>query len=660
MNKYLIFSFLFIFSSVTIQAEENYWQKNFGINPTCGEKPFDIKTLSEIAASDDVKDINDFNAKIPEGVMQGFTFVTSSQSLHRGEGDGQVSALWPRVLRFSADAKIIMSYVCHPENKTYNKVEVLYYNDDQDKFETVSYDLSKKSKSDHRVKYNQQSCKRCHSYQNEINGEVSLKPIWQGYSTWSDCKEGQGISVFGGFDDYATEYRMPGYGSPSDNPNKCKLKDYEEFAKKQAEYFKQFKDLQKDNPCFSSLPWPKLQSNEDAPTKNTGATNSKSAFLKMFGSRYGEADKEGLSVDSKQEVIDAYPYRTLSRTPLGNLSVRTNLRITKALSQLNARRIFKQIKASPEYEKLKHLLAAESVGCLRPKEKELYEQILGEKIEIIPNGRKSKLSGVDMRTWDYNPLLFAFGKKIGMEAGDWSLNFNSKDDPAFHSAVYGRGQEREELDIFSIVSGLIFKDVTGNNSFLSDDKYIYGDNYKCIDDINPEISRTRSNRSTKSYGFTCRFLRGDAIEHAINYIPKQKDNCVEKIDLIDEAKNEAVDFKKSIDEILQTGDELAVERGKKLVNNHQKGKCVLCHSPKNPTQLMRLPDDLLFIPSEKNSQEEKEKAKALLRVRLAEGDFEAYLSERVLKGEMPLGSADDLEQNEREDIIRYLNQLAED
>lgn len=656
MNKHLISSFLFIFSSVTIQAEENHWQKNFGINPTCSEKPFDIKALSEIAASDDVEDINDFNAKIPDGVLQKFTLITSSQSLHRGEGEGQVSALWPRVLRFSADGKIVMSYVCHPKNKTYNKVEVLFYNDDQDKFETVSYDLSKKSKSDHRVEYNQQSCKRCHSYQNEINGEVSLKPIWQGYHTWSDCKDGQGISVYGGFDDEMIGHRNRTNSSEVLNPNGCSERQDLEFGERQKEYFRQFKNLQKDNPCFSKLPWPRYVPNKSLPPflETNGFMEE---VFEFFTRKYAKINKPFLLEKEKKDLVDAYPYRDATKVSWITLPQRTNLHFTKALSQLNARRIFKQIKASPEYEKLKHLLAAESVGCLRPKDKELYEQILGGKMEIV-SSKRSEFSGGDMRSWDYNPLLYAFGKKIGMVAGDWSLNFNSKNDPTFRSAIYGKGQGQEELDIFTIVSGLIFNDVTGKNSFLSTDKHYYGLDFQCIDNINPEISSNDYNNEIEKYNFfECRKFRSRAIEHAMSYISKNHQNCNEKV-IGTEAETKTIDLKKEIDEILHVGDDLAIERGKKLVNDHQKGKCVLCHSPNNPTQLMRLPDDLLFIPSEKNSQEEKDKAKALLRVRLKEGDFEAYLSERVLKGEMPLDSAEELDQNEREDIIRYLNFLS--
>ncbi|MBY0413583.1 MAG: hypothetical protein K2Q18_05435, partial [Bdellovibrionales bacterium] len=103
----------------------------FGIRADCSEIPTDMDELGIIATKS--KNMVDFLKNIPQGTLQGFTFVTNSLSLHRGkkdkDGEGQVSPMWPRVLRSSADGKLTVSFVCDPKNPTFGRVEIIHFDD---------------------------------------------------------------------------------------------------------------------------------------------------------------------------------------------------------------------------------------------------------------------------------------------------------------------------------------------------------------------------------------------------------------------------------------------------------------------------------------------------------------------------------------------------
>ena len=165
------------------------------VRADCTELPIKYEEL--VSRANDPKTTNslDFLKSLPQGTMQTFTFVHDSKSLQK-EG---VDKLWPRVIRLSADAKLMFSYTCNPSAKTYNTVEVIRFDESTASYRFTEFDFRlgffKK-----KVKEDPASCLSCHSPDKKY---LDPRPIWQMYSTWD--------GVYGGNDDHFDSYQDGGY-----------------------------------------------------------------------------------------------------------------------------------------------------------------------------------------------------------------------------------------------------------------------------------------------------------------------------------------------------------------------------------------------------------------------------------------------------------------
>lgn len=632
--------------------------------PNCLEKKTTIRALESIAKNS--KNQQEFLDKIPKGSLQTFTFVTRTQSLHKGQGEGAVSDLWPRVLRFSNDGKIVISYVCNEKNETYGTVETLFFNDDKQKFETVSFDFRDKSKEEgSKIKFNQQSCTSCHSYQNKINNEISIKPIFHEYNNWFDCDDNSGISFYGGQDDFVFNTGVQRgnllsklLGDNNSKINGCDKENLKTMFNGRNNRFQQFKELQKNNPCFSSLPWkkdPKID--KEKLEKKRKEYLEQNIFEKVFSSiEYTDSEKEYLKYRD-------YPYRgrNLDRDGQRNLNQRVNLKLTKTLSSLNARRLFKLISDSDSFSRIKYLLAMEASGCNMELNTGLRNQV---SFPIIKNEKSKELSeslerfdGTKGRLKELYPILYSLGKDIGLEDGDWSLRYNDKNNLRFNSVIDLNGGER---DIADVVAGMIYHEVVMKEGiskkpiFGSGYGKYWGENFKCLDNIIPENNYPEafSNGHEIRNESLCRQLWE---KHNLVHTRFNDDQI--GCEQLDKSKKEKLSLEKELKELVKLDKWESIKRGKSLVNNMKKGKCIFCHSPNFSDAAMNLPGNLLFIPSESATKDNQKIAISLLKARADEGGFVSHIKDKLDTKQMPLGTAYDLNDQDRVDILNYLGSL---
>lgn len=592
---------------------------SYGIEPTCNESKVSIDRLSEIASDSNVQSIEEFLQSLPVNSFQAFTFVTNSESLQKGFGENKVSPLWPRVIRFSADAKIVMSYVCHPENPSYNSVEVLFFNDKMKKFETASFDF-KSNTENNRVKFNQSSCLGCHSYQNKINGNLSLKPNWGEYAVWGDCKDDRGYTVYGAFDDQIGQRKGRLPTSPDKNGYSCTQKEDGVYAKLQKKQYLKFKEFQKENPCYSLLPWPKY--NE---IKNTRRNSTQ--YLNEF---------------------QTYPYRASSEksTSYGTFGYgnRPNLRLTTSLSLLNAQRIFGLLKESPKYKLGKLLISMEALECSSVDK--IRRRNIPFKIERPRTNSSSKYrSGSD--PFVDTPILISYAMDAGMVPGDFSLAFNTKDSAVFRAAIYSEYKKGRESSIQHVVQNLVLKETIGRSLFQTQTSRYYGQNYQCVDEIVPSLQAKAFEPNFFNKSRLCSNLAKQYNRELSRFQPPAPSNA----GVTRKVKKKKVDD--YINKFLNNVDEEAIKEGELLVRDRTKGKCLACHNSKSPERIMNLPENLNFIPSEDDINSKSKTYKEFKR-RMTDKNFVEKLRDKVESGNMPLNSGDDLLPEERQRVLEYL------
>lgn len=551
MNFNFILLIVFnIYSNFAIAEDIRQNQPILGVRPNCSEVPISMDALNSIAT--DSADMLDFLNKIPEGSLQGFTFITNSLSLHRGKkdknGEGQVSPMWPRVLRSSIDSKITISFVCDPKNPTYGKIEIMHFDDSTKEFKMTEYDLSaklKSSNSESRIHKNPTSCIQCHAG-STINNVVSLKPNWPEYFQWSDCKENRDIQMYGGNDDemdiHTFRTPLPSGGTV----NNCNNEDFEKSNKIEKENFLKFKEMQKDNPCFKTLPWIKKLSEDDL---------------------------------KRDPSLKYYPYTTSSGfNPLFPLaSVSPNGRLTEAYSTLMSERILRLFKDNPDYEKVKYLLAMEAINCKIPSD--MNSEILSSNSANDPQ--------------DYsNPLLNRFANHVGLKAKDWTMKFLETENPNYETGV---------LPISQNLGGEIIRDLQSTNpafkNIPTDGKGRFTKPSACFNTLKGISSAGQE---------WCPILLN---EHKKNLL--QIKNTTGPCDSDNKLNSPQINEKivPAIEKIITRLDQDSKVRGKKLVEADSKGKCVMCHTASSEL----LPANLRFIPSD--SDKDKEKSITLIKSR---------------------------------------------
>ncbi len=155
--------------------------------------------------------------------------------------------------------------MCDPNNPNYGKVEVISADPKTGALSTAEWNFSAGVSPDHRVETNPQKCLGCHSA-TSVNDEPRLKYNWPDYPHWTDCKQNRGIQTYGGFDDVI---EMPSEGPRrqrqqymfTDGTGKpgydCTAEEDRAAMEREIRDFQKFRSVQKENPCFSTLPWPK-------------------------------------------------------------------------------------------------------------------------------------------------------------------------------------------------------------------------------------------------------------------------------------------------------------------------------------------------------------------------------------------------------------------
>ncbi|HXH32603.1 MAG TPA: hypothetical protein VNJ01_17530 [Bacteriovoracaceae bacterium] len=385
----------------------------------CSEKILSYQALKQIAQSKSVTNQLEFLKAIPPDTLQTFTFSFESQS---AQGAG-VSREFPGVIRTSNDGKVMLRYTCDPSKPTYNKVEVMAFDDASKRFKLVSFDFSKASAPPkHRVQENPRSCLKCHNPGGE-NAPVDPRPNWASYPNWKGL-----------------------YGSEDDS---FKTYDGSENAalEKQKEDFLSFRLKQKNNPCYSSLPWPKNDPDLLAP----------------------------YSADRKSEDV----------------SLRPNLQITKTQCVLAANRLARKISEVPEYKYLKYSLAMRSLDCGQWKSGQISSIVPGVKLYDVEE-RMDLAPIADPRFKESYTTTYQVGKHLGLTDADWSLNFNSPDDPSFRCPITNvPSVYRTNLlvGVGDIASGILLGDLSKELKGLSasvlmstPEKEDGRGNYSCLDE----------------------------------------------------------------------------------------------------------------------------------------------------------------------------------
>ncbi|MBY0415982.1 MAG: cytochrome c [Bdellovibrionales bacterium] len=609
-----------------------------GIRADCSEIPTNMDELGVIAQKSN--NMVDFLNKIPQGSLQGFTFVTNSLSLHRGkkdkDGEGIVSPMWPRVLRSSADGKLTVSFVCDPKNPTFGKVEIIHFDDKEKEFKTTEFDFGHPSgpavPPTNRIHKDPVSCISCHAG-SEINGKVSLKPNWPEYFQWSDCRKNRGIQFYGGNDD---NMGIGSFRVKYDNKNGCSAKENEIATALEKSNYKKFRQMQKGNECFNSLPWPKNP-------------KPKSSGSKDFSRRW-TYDYYPYS-DSGQDVVEGFDS---TGEGLQNYALRTNLRFTDTYSHLMSQRIANLLKKNSNYDIVKYLLVMEQAGCVvSPSElKAVNELIPGSKLKLAPEAGATDSESS-------TPLLFSFAKMAGLNKKDWTMEFQEK-----KSTDYSAGMPNTvtfdsdfsgDLTINRVVAGEILKDISKDDEKIAASSKgkitrgvteFFGNRFSCIDDLGGGINNQIDSPSGVKF---CNDLRS-ANKNNIAKVKEIQENCTDckKISLPEVKRDLANTIEKTVEKL--SADQIA--RGKKLVEADSRGKCVTCHS----ASVDLLPKDFRFIPSETDPK--KKESVAVMRAR--KNEIADKLNNRLIKTKTmpppPLGS--ELSDQDRADVNAYLLNLA--
>ncbi|MDO9181121.1 MAG: cytochrome c, partial [Bacteriovorax sp.] len=632
------------FSSDAIIERKN---APMGIRADCTEMPTNMVELESIAKNS--SDMLDFLKKIPEGSLQGFTFVTNSLSLHRGakdsNGDGEVSPMWPRVLRSSIDGKTTISFVCDEKNPTFGKVEIIHFDDKDKEFKTTEFDFGhpnvKINAPQNRIKHNPTSCIACHNG-SELNGKKSLKPNWGEYYQWSDCKENRGIQMYGGNDDNLTtaEHHYRDINVSLYSSKKCSNEEYKKQTVLEGNNFEKFRKLQKDNPCFNTLPW-------------ADATKDQNSFESNFDYEsypYAENPQMKYAPSLKKNDMDEFG--------IMNYSLRPNLRFTDTYSHLLAQQISNNLKKNSDYEVVKYLLVMEQAKC------EITKKEINNINSILPNFQLS--ANYDGNTYlDKSKFLAQFAKHAGLKPVDWTMEFQEKKNSDYNAGMPSISSERD-LFIPDVVGGEILKDMGKSNPAMStfaaknvsrSVTRVFGEKFSCIDDLGggvvdkvtyDPITYKPILRTQATDTDLCKALRRENDLNIIKLRNSRKNQIL--CDRPNVTVNEKIkNLDQKVDNVISVMMDDKVNRGKKLIETDSKGKCVLCHSASAEI----LPKELRFIGSEQDPK--KMESLAVLQKRKKE--ITNKLEHHLIKEKTMPPMANELTDEDRDDVKAYLMNL---
>lgn len=503
-----------------------------GVRPDCSEIPFSYSDLTKLASDPRIKNQQDFLNALPEGTLQTFTFAFKSES---AQGPG-VSEEFPGIIRMSEDGKLMIRYTCDPSKPTYNRVEMMTWDDNTDRFKMVSMDFGKRTGSGPHIEENPALCLKCHNPGGE-NAPVDPRPNWQQYDQWDGFYGSQDDT----FNAHTGGESIPGHRAVTE----------EESAKQKADYLK-FREKQKDNPCYSTLPWPK-----------------------------GEVENG-----------DIYPYAVQGRQL--DYVRRPNLKITDVQSHLSAQRLARKFKERPEFNLIKYALAMNTLGCSQ------YEDGMITKVmpEVTPKGG-STYGGFPDPTQGPNEftLHYNVGKAMGMRPQDWTMHFN-QDDKAFYNGSipndYNHSDVTRDLTIADLMQAEIAKstveEIPATSDFMRTTRGVkntFGERFACIDDLGGAAYVSPNDAPSKNFNAetqVCQELASAQKNLEENILPPliarrnleemraQRENaCRVRDNALDE---NVTDVMKVALAASQEGQAPDPERGKQLVTTI----CMQCHT----------------------------------------------------------------------------------
>ncbi|MFZ4713298.1 MAG: c-type cytochrome [Bacteriovoracaceae bacterium] len=610
-----------------------------GIRPDCSELPYSVEDLVSIANDKSVTDINGFLEKIPQGAMQSFTLVANSLSAQKGEGDSRVRPEYPRVLRTTMDGKVTMSYTCDPKSETYGNVEIIYFDDASKKLKTMSLKINaaQGEGSGKRVERNPESCLKCHS-NGKVNEEPFIKYNWQEYFVWGDCKENRSTVVYGMDDDGMKQnevrYRKSSHRDLA--PKDCNKADNKAAHNRQIEQYKNFRIQQKDNPCYSQLPWPKQQNPQLKNELGLGYND-----YSMYPYAAGSPQTFYTSQKDKRYILD---YRQ-----------RTNLRFNDTYGHLLSKSIAGAISKNPNYAKVKNILLQQLLGCIsaRKGKKEIQKYLPDFKLLSHKGHKYDEASG--------SRLLFSFGAYAGLQPGDWTMNFGNKDVSSYRAAIANQRNIIGDLQITDVVAGELLAEAGKNdlelqklapNGFTSKGvEDFFGKSFSCLDELGGGI-KAEVKKQEMCY----------LLEERQKKVIANKNDCVE-CDNNDLEKNTNQketklysNFLKSMKEIKDQSFKDSVKRGETLLHNKEFG-CISCHSYSNKSDITRS-DPYAFIPNKDTDTKVQEASSKIWVDRNKDPAFFAQIKDKILVTKsMPYVGGEKLSQQDREDLVNYLENM---
>jgi cytochrome c2 len=590
-----------------------------GVRPDCSEKSFSVDQLESLAKDSKIKSTVDLLNSLPADTFQTFTLVTNSKSAQRGTGENVVSEEYPRVLRTSADGKITFSYTCDPKSTTYNTVEVMYFDDKSRQMKTMSIDF--KQQDNHRVGHNDQKCLTCHAT-TQADGSKSIKPIWPEYFQWGGCDGVNTINMYGSNDDSMNPEDFRYGGNRNQEYKGCSTQALIDRQKKEVESFKKFKEKnlgtgENNNPCYSTLPW----------AKPTGPEKSQYDPAKYPNYPYS-ADKKDTRGGGNDDELENY-------------YLRPNLKFTEMYARLNAKRIAGIVEKSRNYDRIKYFLGLEASGCLKPEDEKDINRLLP--------GLKYTFKAKDMDGYSDprrgSPLLYEYGKSIGLTDADWTLEFMGND-PTYNAAIPRKaldegGPGGSDTGMAEVAGGEIVSLIgqtdpvvqpTIKDAFTRGTEEGFGPQWSCIDDLGGAVRDGFQGEERP----LCGSLRNSLNEYLKTAQPDCETNSTKSAPL------------KLADDMGNVSDELdkdQVKKGAEIVKN----RCYMCHQAGKSDENEL--SDLAFFPSSNSSKKTKENLSNRLNSRVMPN------VEGLLKnGEMP-ASGEPLSSDDQAAVMMYMRSL---
>ena len=139
--------------------------------------PFDTARLEALLANNPVTkrpvdSVDELVPLLPRDIRSNFTFVYDSRSPFRSS----ISADHPRVILFTADARLVLTFTTDPDQPGLDLLESLSFDDREAKFEFHSYLLPAAKRRMWRPSETATNCASCHG--------ADPRPIFDSYPVW--------------------------------------------------------------------------------------------------------------------------------------------------------------------------------------------------------------------------------------------------------------------------------------------------------------------------------------------------------------------------------------------------------------------------------------------------------------------------------------------